>query len=247
MGQSAQAQVNPMIAPKRTSSQLQCLERNSIFSIMSPQRRSQIERQCCWRRYKPGESIVGYLDTSDDVFIVAAGEVRVSIYSVSGRAVTFADLGPGEIFGEFSAVDGETRSAGIEARTSCVVGSIPSDVFRNILEMEPGVALALLRKLIAMTRKMTARVYEFSVLPVSSRVHSELLRMAQPTRTSGVAAISPAPTNAEIANRISTHREAVSREVKRLSRLGVLERRDGVLWLKDIPRLASMLHAQMAE
>jgi CRP/FNR family cyclic AMP-dependent transcriptional regulator len=182
------------------------------------------------------------------VFIIAAGQVRVSIYSASGIAVAFSDLGPGDIFGEFAAIDGAPRSAGIEAQSRCLVASISSGVFREMLESEPAAMLALLRKVIMTARQMTARVYEFSVLPVSDRVHAELLRMAKTTPTQGKSiAISPAPTNAEIASRISTHREAVSREIKNLSRIGIVERRDGILWIKDVEWLASKVHEETGE
>jgi hypothetical protein len=33
-----------------------------------------------------GESFVDYLDASDDVFFIALGNVRVTIYSVAGKA-----------------------------------------------------------------------------------------------------------------------------------------------------------------
>ena len=62
-------------------------------------------RRCAWRRYEPGESIVDYLDTSDDVFFIISGEVRVTIYSLAGKAVSFSELGPGEVFGEYPAID----------------------------------------------------------------------------------------------------------------------------------------------
>ena len=59
--------------------------------------------------------------------------------------------------------------------------------------------------------------------------------------------IIPAPRHVEIANRISTHREAVTREFNRLSRIGIIERRGGELLVKDIDRLATMVHEATGE
>ena len=53
-----------------------------------------------------GETILDYLDKSDDVFFIGAGEVRVIIYSLAGKAVSFRELGAGEVFGEFPAIAG---------------------------------------------------------------------------------------------------------------------------------------------
>jgi CRP/FNR family transcriptional regulator, cyclic AMP receptor protein len=59
-----------------------------------------------------GESFVDYLDASDDVFFIASGNVRVTIYSVAGKAVSFNDLGLG-VFGEYPAIDRGPRSASV--------------------------------------------------------------------------------------------------------------------------------------
>ena len=53
-----------------------------------------------------GESrFVDYLDASDDVFFIASGEVKVTIYAHTGKAVSFSTMGPGEVFGEYPAID----------------------------------------------------------------------------------------------------------------------------------------------
>jgi len=67
--------------------------------------REKLERRCAWRRYERGEPIVDYLDASGDVFFIASGNLRVTIYSVAGKAVSFNDLGLGEVFGEYPAID----------------------------------------------------------------------------------------------------------------------------------------------
>ena len=94
----------------------QSLAKVSIFSGLPAETLARIQKRCSWRNYEPGEPIVDYLDISDDVYFIGMGEARVSIYSVDGKAVTFTDLGPGEMFGEYAAIDGARRSATIEAK-----------------------------------------------------------------------------------------------------------------------------------
>jgi hypothetical protein len=50
-----------------------------IFAGLRPAAVERIRRNCSWRRYRPGESIVSYLDTSDDVFFITYGRARVTI------------------------------------------------------------------------------------------------------------------------------------------------------------------------
>src|SRR5262249_6357411 len=99
-------------------------------------------------------------------------------------------------------------------------------------------------------RAMSRRGVEFSTLPVRHRVHAELLRLARTDaadRPHHNATIAPAPTHAEIASRISTHREAVSRELAELTRSGLVERRGGDLVLRDIGALARMVEEALEE
>jgi predicted transcriptional regulator len=94
------------------------------------------------------------------------------------------------------------------------------------------------RHVTADVRRLSERVYEFSTLAVQNRIHAELLRLASQTDRSKVAVVlSPAPSLSDIADRISTHREAVSRELSRLSAIGLLRREAGNLWIEDVPKL----------
>ena len=72
----------------------------------------------------------------------------------------------------------------------------------------------MLPQLVTKIRALTTRVYEFSTLAVSNRIQAELLRLASlGTKEGKGARIAPAPTHTEIAARVSTHREAVTREL----------------------------------
>jgi CRP-like cAMP-binding protein len=224
------------------------LERLAIFAGLPQEALERIRRRCRWRRYEPGEPVVDYLDASDDVFFIAAGEARVTIYSLAGKAVSFRDLGPGDVFGEYPAIDGGPRSASVEARTSCLVASMSAAAFKELLQTEPAVARVLLTQLVMTIRSLTARVYEFSTLAVNNRIQAEVLRLAHLVPREGKSArIIPAPTHVEIANRISTHREAVTRELNRLSRMGIIERRGDTLLVRDVNRLAAMVHEATGE
>jgi CRP/FNR family cyclic AMP-dependent transcriptional regulator len=226
----------------------QSLKKVAIFAGIPAEMLARIQKRCSWRDYEPGEPIVGHLDTSDDVYFIGMGEARVSIYSVEGKAVTFTDLGPGDMFGEYAAIDGARGSATIEARTRCSVASLSGSAFRELLQQEPAVVLALLQQFVAKIRILTTRVYEFSALAVANRIQAELLRLANMSPQEGKSArISAPPTHSEIASRISTHREAVTRELNRLSRLGIIERKGGAMLVKDVDRLAEMVHEVTGE
>lgn len=202
-----------------------------------------IAQNCIWRQFDAGGQILGYQDASTDVFFLLAGKARAIIYSLEGKAVVFADLKPGAMFGEIAAIDRKARSASIEAREACTIASLTSDQFEALLLSEPAVAMATLRQFAGDVRRLSERVFEFSTLAVQNRIHAELLRLAGESRqTGGQVMLSPAPSLSDIANRISTHREAVSRELSRLSAGGLLRREGGKLRITNLAKLAELVH-----
>ena len=104
---------------------------------------------------------------------------------------------------------GAARSASIVAVTDARLLAIPDDVFRSVVATSPKAAEWMLRRLTAQVRSLTNRVFEMSALHVQARLHCELLRLAR-TRGTADALVDPAPTHAELASRIGTHREAHS-------------------------------------
>ena len=156
-----------MALPRRGHSS-QSLDAVAIFKGLPSDALAKIQSRCAWRCYAPRETVVEYLDSSTDVYFIAKGEVRVSIYSVDGKAVTFRDLGRGEMFGEIAAIDGGPRSTSVEARTSCLIASMTAAIFRELLQSEPALAQALLRDFARKVRDLTTRVYEFSALAIGS-------------------------------------------------------------------------------
>lgn len=74
-----------------------------------------------------------------------------------------------------------------------------------------------------------------------------MLRLASLGAYGKGARIAPTPTHTEIASRVSTHREAVTRELTRLARIGVIVREKDTLVVTDLERLAEMVHAATGE
>lgn len=107
----------------------------------------------------------------------------------------------------------------------------------------PEVNERLLQQLSGLIRKLSDRIIEFSALSVKSRVHAEILRLAKNNvLNNNTAEITPAPTHLDIANRISTHREAVSREISELNKNGILKKASGKLIIQDVAKLESLLN-----
>lgn len=195
------------------------------------------------QNYLAEQHIITLGEHTRDVYFIISGKVRITTFTSSGKEVTFQDMKAGQMFGELSAIDGESRSTNVVALTETQLARVSSSIFFKILRDYPKVNEKLLTQLTGLIRKLGDRIVEFSTYSVKSRIHAELLRLAkQSTIENNCAEIIPAPAHLDIANRISTHREAVSRELSELSKSGVLKRSEGKLIIQDITKLENLLN-----
>lgn len=199
-------------------------------------------RRCAWRRFDAEQCIVSRQAADRDVYFVMRGVVRVVAFSAAGKQLTYRDLQRGEWFGDLSAIDRHPRSADVYACCETLVASLGAQDFLELVHASATVADALLEHLAALVRDLSARLFDLSALGVRNRVRAELLRLA---REAGVhansASLCPAPRHSDIASRVSTYREQVTRELSALAKCGIVERQGGALVVRDVSRLAVLV------
>jgi CRP-like cAMP-binding protein len=195
-----------------------------------------------WLRAPRNTWIIEHQDQTDDVFFVVSGTVRVQIQTISGRDMSFREIGAGEFFGELSAIDGKPRSSGVVALTDVTIARMRSAVFRATVHGHSDVCDQLLTVVAGQVRAMSNRVAEYTTLDVRSRLYAELLRMSRPQKgTAKTSVISPPPAHSQIAARIGTRRETVTRELTSLERAGLIVRRRGAIVLVDTEELGRLV------
>lgn len=228
-------------SPERPTAQARLQQQLRIIALFEELPDTDLARvaaACTTGSYARHEQILGDHDATTDVFFVLSGTVRVNSYAESGREVIFSEVGAGDIFGEFAAVDGLPRSAAVVAQSDCVLARMPATKFLEILRHNGAVSVHLVELLVAKIRRMSERVFEVSALAVRERVRRELLRLAaKGTEFRHGIVIRPAPTHYEIAASIGSHREAVTREFNRLEEEQIIEVRRQQIRIVDIARL----------
>lgn len=213
-----------------------------LFRSLDAAALSALEARCIQRHYKRNDWIVGINETNNDVFFIQSGVVRSQLSKAAGREVTFQDFQPREFFGGVSVFHRRPRQAGVMALTDVTITRMPGQVFRDAVHSYPDVCDQFLEHMAEEVRYLLNRVNEFSTLDVRHRIYSELLRLSRPKAgTDHGAVISPPPLQADIAARIGTRREAVTREMKALERAGMLRRSRGALEIIDTHRLQDMV------
>ncbi|HEY3074885.1 MAG TPA: cyclic nucleotide-binding domain-containing protein [Burkholderiales bacterium] len=235
---TARPRGKPRDKPALRMSAVLGLQKVELFKGLDAASLREIGLQCKWTRCKRNEYVIRRDGTGRDVYFVIAGMVRVAAPAGRGRNIIFRDVSAGELFGEHSAIDGRSRFADVVAVRESLLASLPPEAFRAILANHPSVRERLLRRLTGSIRELADRVLDLGARPVQSRVWTELVRLARASLVAGTSTrIDPAPTHNEIASRVGTSREEVTREFSRLARQGLLERQGRALLLHDVAAL----------
>jgi len=222
---------------------LDALKSIAYFKSLDPAAFAEIVKHCAIREYGSQELIMGHTDLTFDVLFLLEGKARVSIYSPDGQRVGFRDIAAGTIVGELSALDSQPRSASVECVERCVAAVMRQPHFHAAIANNPQFTMAVLRHLTGQVRVLTTRIFEYSTMAVRQRLRAELLRLAEvATRDRDKAVLSPAPKHAEIASRISTHREAVTREFAWLEGQGYVVKEGRALMIPSLTRLRELVN-----
>ena len=188
-----------------------------IFSDLNEFDRIQLEKKSNINIFEPGDTIIEQGDDSNTVYFLISGTVHVLDYSRSHRAVTYASLKDGEMFGEMAAIDGFPRSAWVCAISTCKVISLPGNTFINILKNNANISLKILAKLSSRLRLSDEKITDVSLFGTEQRICLELVRMTKlDAKTKNIYQIKQMPTQANFANIIGSTRETVSRILAKL-------------------------------
>jgi len=181
--------------------------------------------------------------------VLRGGPLRVLMRSSGGREKIVAEVGPGAFVGDLAAFAGPATppSAGILAVHRTVIAVVPGATFVDLVLVSPPLARRLIAVLAERVRSQNRRLLEYAALPTRHRLCAELLRLARPRppEAGGGVAISPPPARPELAARIGARREAVSRELAELARLGRLRIGPRAIVLLDEAAIRADVEAAM--
>ena len=178
------------------------------------------------------------------MYMIESGSVRVVSIGHTGQELTLNVLGPGDIFGELSILDGEHRSATAITLAPTVVWLLSqADLSRFMNEYSP-VNQAMIQLLVDRVR-LTARSLEaMTFQDVLGRLAFELLSLADRSGKpceQGIEITIPL-TQVDLATMVGATRESVNKSVSILRTRGLIDF-DGTCWIvQDSDGLQQILY-----
>ncbi len=182
------------------------------------------------RRCRKKELLFFEGEPAKGFYVLLEGKVRVYKSSAEGKEITLHQIQPGQMFAEAALFGGKGYPANCSALEDALVAFFPKDRFLNLLKQSPGISLKMIAGLSAFVREFNRKVEELSLKEVSARLAAFLLgeskRHSQKTFTLEI-------SKGELANRLGTVGETLSRNLKKLKDLGCIDVEGKRITLRD--------------
>ena len=186
---------------------------------------AQLAAEARERRCAAGELVLAEGEPCQGLSFVVSGRVKAFKVSQDGREQVLRVLGPGRTFNDVPVFDGGPNPASIAALEESVVGLIPAQRIRALVDERPEVAAAVIGVLAARLRAMTEMVEDLALRGVAARVARLLLECSRgaPSLAEGGGEHCAHLTHQQLAAMTGTVREVVQRALKALEREGAVE------------------------
>ncbi len=216
-------------AGRQNQGMIETLRNIEIFRGLKEGQSELLIRNFSVVRPRKGETVFFQTDESTDLYVVFAGAVRVSLVNTDGQELILASFAKGDFFGEISFLDGKPRSATITAEEDSVLGMLGREKFLLFVRDDPTIALGLLSTLLQRLRTADDMIESFAFLEVDRRLLKLLLRTAgeKGQKTGKGEYVIKKITHRELAAKIGSSREAVSKALKSLAARGIVWEQGG--------------------
>ncbi len=208
-----------------------------VFSTLSGEELAHVAQVAMSRRFEAGRVVFKEGDEGTTCYIVRTGRARAIREHPDGRSITLAHFDPGDIFGEMAMLDGERRSATVEATEDTEAIAILSADMHRLLREHPDISVKLIAALGQRLRDTNERLARQSFQTVQSRVAAALTQLVTAARSEPDGAaerdVLITTTQAELAQLAGSSRESASRFLAVLERAGIITQGRGRLTVHD--------------
>jgi len=215
-------------APCRT---VQALRRVHHFACLSDEVQEAVARAAAPRQFEPGQTIYHEGDPAAALYILETGWVKATRVSGAGREQAMAFLKAGEIFGDVAVFSDTFYPCTVIALEPVTAWAIQKTAILELAARYPELARAVARRLGERVLYYIGLVEDLSLRGVEARLANTLLKHVELSEGRLVVPRRAWTTFDEMATRLGTVRDVLSRSLRTLEEEGLLrvERREIVI------------------
>jgi CRP/FNR family transcriptional regulator, dissimilatory nitrate respiration regulator len=219
---------------------LAALGRVDYFRSVPAAELARLARRCRQRDLKRGEHAFETGEACRGLLVVAEGSVEMRQVSSRGREQVLHAEGAGATLGEAPLFDGQGYIASAIAVGPTSLVLIPKETVLDLCRRHPAVAIAMLEAMAKRVRRFAGLVEDLAFRQVTERLarHLEGIVAASGVPVAPGTVVDLGLTQEQLAGRLGTVRERVSRALSQLERAGAIKRSRSGIVIRDPGRLA---------
>lgn len=173
-------------------------------------------------------------DALRTVGLVLSGDADALSYSVDGDETWLGEYQSGQFIGLMTLFTENFSNFEIRAKSKLTIRVLSHDAMRKLMRDDVNLCEAVASDLAIRLETSVSDLLSVHTLSIKGRICSELLRLSLPIGVDpGRHIIRPSPVFVELARRLNSSRETVSRTVSELQKKGVISRHPGALIVED--------------
>ena len=221
---------------------LQILKKSMLFSGLEEEHLAEVAAIAARRTFVRGESLFAEGEAAAVFYLLAEGSVKLCKVSPDGKEKVLHFVRPSETFAEAAFFGDGKYPAEARALEKGEVLFFPREAFMGLLERNPRFSLNLIISLSLLLRRFARQIEELSFAEVPARLAAYLLDLAAKKSTTyqGKTYLELDMKKGELASRLGTVGETLSRAFRKMKEEGVLEVEGSRVVIMDMPRLKGL-------
>jgi CRP/FNR family transcriptional regulator len=222
------------------------LKKSLLFSGLDEEYLAEVAAISVKRTFSKGETLFGEGETATGFYLLASGSIKLCKVSPDGKEKVLHFVHPSETFAEAAFFGDGKYPAEARALESGAALFFPRQAFMGLLERNPRFSLNLIISLSLLLRRFARQIEELSFAEVPARLAAYLMESAAKKSTAfqGKTYLDLDIKKGELASRLGTASETLSRTFKKLKEEGVLNVEGNRVIILDMARLQKLAGKQ---
>ena len=183
------------------------------------------------------QTLVMEADWGESLMVVISGLAKVRSFNTDGEESVLSLIGAGELLGELSVLDGDTRSADVVTLSPVKLLKLQGNAFKRVLQDNISLALGIARLEASRLRDLNRR-FGLQKSDATTRLLDTLAYIASKNGAEdNPLALMPPLSQGEIAILAGLARETASRTMSKLRSRGVVSEENGCMRLTSLQPL----------
>ena len=225
-----------------THSKLWYLENFSMLKVLSKEEKEKLDSMAEMRNAPKKQVLYFPTDSSNSIYLLKAGKVKISRLTPDGKEIILTILGPGEVFGEMGITGQQEREEIAEVTDDAIICVVDINDLQHMMKDNPKFNTEILKFIGFRLKRVQNRLESLIFKNAEQRIRSLIKELAEDHgRAIGgdenYREVKLGLTHEDIARLTATSRQTVTSQLNELEKSGLIRYDRKRITIKDLRQL----------